>query len=125
MGVQSKDQIAAHPLRGAMFENMVNLEALKYRFNRGLRRESTGVKREAARKPWPQSPHRNSGRFALHRQANGSTHSRVMTPFALDWARSKVISLPAEVSATANQRYFPGANLIGDELPQLISRDRV
>jgi uncharacterized protein len=36
MGLQSQDQIATHPLRGAMFENMIVMEALKYRLNRGL-----------------------------------------------------------------------------------------
>jgi uncharacterized protein len=35
-GIQSKEQITTHPLRGAIFENMVIMEALKFRLNRGL-----------------------------------------------------------------------------------------
>lgn len=37
VGIQMADQLATHPLRGALFENMVVVEALKYRFNRGYR----------------------------------------------------------------------------------------
>ena len=35
MGIEHAGQIATHPLRGALFENAVVAEALKYRFNRG------------------------------------------------------------------------------------------
>ena len=35
LGIESPDQVATHPLRGALFENVVVTEALKYRFNRG------------------------------------------------------------------------------------------
>ena len=35
IGIEQAKQIATHPLRGALFENMVVVEALKYRFNRG------------------------------------------------------------------------------------------
>ena len=49
LGIQNVDQIAIHPLRGQLFENAVVVEALKYRFNRGLRpnlsffRDSNGL----------------------------------------------------------------------------------
>lgn len=36
IGIQSADQLATHPLRGALFENMIVAEALKQRFNAGL-----------------------------------------------------------------------------------------
>ena len=36
-GVQSADQLNTHPLRGPLFENLVVMEALKFRLNRGLR----------------------------------------------------------------------------------------
>ena len=36
IGIEHSGQVATHPLRGHMFENAVVLEALKYRFNRGL-----------------------------------------------------------------------------------------
>ena len=35
IGIENARQIATHPLRGPLFENMVIAEALKYRFNRG------------------------------------------------------------------------------------------
>lgn len=35
IGIETTEQVATHPLRGALFENMVVMEALKYRFNRG------------------------------------------------------------------------------------------
>ena len=33
LGIEKAGQVATHPLRGALFENMVVVEALKYRFN--------------------------------------------------------------------------------------------
>ena len=35
IGIEHADQIATHPLRGPLFENLVVAEALKHRFNRG------------------------------------------------------------------------------------------
>ncbi len=35
IGIERAEQIVTHPLRGALFENMVVVEALKYRFNLG------------------------------------------------------------------------------------------
>ena len=35
IGIQNADQIATHPLRGPLFENLVVAETLKHRFNRG------------------------------------------------------------------------------------------
>lgn len=35
VGIEHAGQLATHPLRGALFENMVVVEALKHRFNRG------------------------------------------------------------------------------------------
>ena len=37
IGIEHAGQMATHPLRGALFENAVVVEALKYRFNRGYR----------------------------------------------------------------------------------------
>ena len=36
LGIESQNQIATHPLRGALFENMVVVELIKSRFNNGL-----------------------------------------------------------------------------------------
>jgi uncharacterized protein len=36
-GIQTSAQLVTHPLRGPLFENMVIMEALKFRLNRGLR----------------------------------------------------------------------------------------
>ena len=46
MGIEEVRQIATHPLRGALFENMVIAEVLKFRFNRG-RRENLSFFRDA------------------------------------------------------------------------------
>ena len=35
IGIERAEQVATHPLRGALFENLVVVEALKYRFNLG------------------------------------------------------------------------------------------
>ena len=35
LGIEHAGQVATHPLRGPLFENMVVVEALKHRFNRG------------------------------------------------------------------------------------------
>ena len=37
IGIEHASQISSHPLRGQLFENAVVAEALKHRFNRGLR----------------------------------------------------------------------------------------
>lgn len=37
IGIERPEQIITHPLRGALFENLVVTEVLKYRFNRGRR----------------------------------------------------------------------------------------
>ena len=36
LGIERPEQVATHPLRGALFENIVVTEALKYRWNRGF-----------------------------------------------------------------------------------------
>ena len=35
LGIENQKQLETHPLRGNLFENMVVLEALKYRYHRG------------------------------------------------------------------------------------------
>ncbi len=37
LGIERAEQVVTHPLRGALFENLVLAEVLKYRFNRGGR----------------------------------------------------------------------------------------
>ena len=36
LGIRTAEQLSTHPLQGNLFENMVMVEALKYRLNRGL-----------------------------------------------------------------------------------------
>lgn len=49
LGIENERQIFTHPLKGALFENLIVMEALKHRYNRGLRsnlhfyRDSTGL----------------------------------------------------------------------------------
>jgi hypothetical protein len=37
LGIEEEKQIASHPLRGNLFENMVVMDVLKYRYNHGNR----------------------------------------------------------------------------------------
>ncbi len=37
LGIENETHVARHPLRGSLFENLVVVEALKYRFNQGRR----------------------------------------------------------------------------------------
>jgi predicted AAA+ superfamily ATPase len=37
LGIENEKQIFAHPLKGALFENLIVMEALKHRYNQGLR----------------------------------------------------------------------------------------
>lgn len=37
LGVENETHINRHPLRGSLFENLIVIEALKYRYNRGMR----------------------------------------------------------------------------------------
>ena len=37
LGIEEEKQVASHPLRGNLFENMVVMEVLKYRYNQGNR----------------------------------------------------------------------------------------
>ena len=37
LGIENQNQIFTHPLKGGLFENLVVIEALKHRCNRGLR----------------------------------------------------------------------------------------
>ncbi|MFD2588016.1 ATP-binding protein [Croceitalea marina] len=36
LGIQNPEQLDLHPLKGSLFENMVVMDVLKYRYNRGL-----------------------------------------------------------------------------------------
>ena len=39
MGIENKDQLAIHPFRGNLFENLVILELMKRRFNKALQKK--------------------------------------------------------------------------------------
>lgn len=41
IGIEQASHLHLHPLRGHLFENMIVMEALKFRFNRGLRNNLT------------------------------------------------------------------------------------
>jgi uncharacterized protein len=41
MGIEQPSHLHTHPLRGHLFENMIVMEALKYRFNSGMRNNLT------------------------------------------------------------------------------------
>ena len=47
LGIESSRQVATHPLKGFLFENMIVVEALKHRFNQG-RRSNLSFYRDSA-----------------------------------------------------------------------------
>ena len=46
MGIETAQQLANHPLRGAIFENMVVCDMLKARYNQGLEKNIRDKSRE-------------------------------------------------------------------------------
>lgn len=94
VGIEHAGQLATHPLRGALFENMVVAEALKRRFNRGRTsnlsffRDSRGLECDLL--------YRSGNRFAAVEIKSGAT---INTDFFSSLGR--VADLVPEVSAQA------------------------
>lgn len=95
MGIKSPDQVAGHPLVGALFENLVVMEACKRRLNRGeepdlyFLRTSHGVEADLAAE--------NGGRLDLCEIKSGATFHDDMA----DGLRALARLLPDAVGRTA------------------------
>lgn len=92
LGIRSQDQISTHPLVGNLFENMVVMDALKSRLNRGLDadmyfiRTSHGIEADLAIE--------NNGKLDLYEIKSGATfHDEIA-----DNLRALKSLLPSEIA---------------------------
>jgi predicted AAA+ superfamily ATPase len=89
LGIESAGQIFTHPLKGALFENLVVMEALKLRYNRG----------------------RRSNLF-FYRDSNGNEVDLVCS-FA-----DQLVGVEIKAGATMTGDYFKGLERLSAALPQ-------
>ncbi|MCA8973239.1 MAG: ATP-binding protein [Planctomycetes bacterium] len=93
LGIEKPDQIATHPLRGALFENLVVLEMLKARWHRGRPADLT-----------------------FFRDSTGFEVDAVLT------AGDGVTLLEAKAAATVNTRFFSGIDKLAGLLTEPVRR---
>jgi len=83
LGMENTQHMRSHPLRGALFENMVMVEALKYRFNRGKR-----------------------SNLSFYRDSGGHEVDMLIT------SGSQLYPIEIKSGATVNRDYFKGLDFI-------------
>ena len=93
IGVERPDQIPTHPLRGALFENAVVVEALKHRFNLG-RRSNLSFFRD----------------------------SRGLECDLLYGTDERMLAIEAKAGATIASDYFAAINRVADLLPNVAAK---
>ncbi len=81
MGISSPTQLAVHPLRGLLFENLIVVEIMKYFLNRGPRRN-----------------------LFFYRDSNGNEVDLII-PLAHEY-----VPIEIKAAATANMDFFKGLN---------------
>lgn len=91
LGLRSPEQVARDPLVGSLFENLVIVEALKQRYNRG-----------------------ESGEMYFYRDATGNEVD-LMIP---DGRRFRAVEIKA--GATVNPDYFRGLNSLARQFPEAV-----
>ena len=88
LGIEHKSQIFTHPLKGGLFENLVVIEALKYRYNRGLRSN-------------------------LHFYRDSAGHEvDLVCAFA-----NHLVGIEAKAGSTVSGSFFDGLRRLSDTLP--------
>ncbi|MFQ5741031.1 MAG: ATP-binding protein [Acidobacteriota bacterium] len=92
LGIENKNQIFTHPLKGALFENLVVVEALKHRYNRGLRSHLT-----------------------FYRDSSGNEVDLVCS-FA-----DRHVGIEVKAGATVSSSFFDGLERLSKALPQPLS----
>lgn len=92
LGVESELHVNRHPLRGNLFENLVVIEALKYRYNRGKR-----------------------SNLHFWRDAKGNEVDLVIE------AGPDIVPVEIKSGATITEDYFKGLRTFSDKLPTLPS----
>ena len=93
IGVERPDQMPTHPLRGALFENAVVVEALKHRFNLG-RRSNLSFFRD----------------------------SRGLECDLLYGTDERMLAIEAKAGATIASDYFAAINRVADLLPNVAAK---
>ena len=93
IGVERADQIPTHPLRGALFENAVVVEALKHRFNLGER-----------------------SNLSFFRDRRG------LECDLLYGTDERMLAIEAKAGATIAPDYFTAINRVADLLPNVAAR---
>ena len=93
IGVERADQIPTHPLRGALFENAVVVEALKHRFNLGER-----------------------SNLSFFRDRRG------LECDLLYGTDERMLAIEAKAGATISSDYFTAINRVADLLPNVAAR---
>jgi len=91
-GIENKKQISAHPLMGALFENLVVIEALKHRYNRGLR-----------------------SNLNFYRDSAGNEVDLVCS-FA-----DRQVGIEIKAGATVSSSFFDGLRRLSEALPEPLS----
>ena len=81
LGIESEQHIRHHPLRGSLFENMVIVEAMKFRFNRGKR-----------------------SNMLFYRDSGGHEVDLLLS------SGNKLFPIEIKSGATVNRDYFKGLN---------------
>jgi len=92
LGIESVDQIATHPLRGFLFENMIVVEALKHRFNHGRR-----------------------SNLSFYRDSGGT---EVDLFYGL---AEKVVSIEIKAGETVSSSFFANLRKVRDYLPDRVA----
>ena len=93
IGVERADQIPTHPLRGALFENAVVVEALKHRFNLGER-----------------------SNLSFFRDRRG------LECDLLYGTDERMLAIEAKAGATIASDYFAAINRVADLLPNVAAK---
>ncbi|WP_420624546.1 ATP-binding protein [Candidatus Poriferisodalis sp.] len=93
IGIENARQVETHPLRGALFENVVVIEALKHRYNRG-----------------------RQARFSFFRESNG------LECDLLCELGQGIHAIEVKSGSTVSSNYFTSLNRVGELLPDVISK---
>ncbi len=89
LGIENERQVYTHPLRGALFENLVIVEALKHRYNRGLR-----------------------SNFHFYRDSAGNEVDLVCS------LADRLIGIEIKAGATLSTSFFDGLRKLSAALPE-------
>lgn len=89
LGIENERQIFTHPLKGALFENLIVMEALKHRYNHGQR-----------------------SNLHFYRDSNGNEVDLVCS-FA-----DRLVGIEIKAGATISGDFFKGLRRLSDLLPQ-------